>query len=82
MSQNRYGTNQPQPNVVQAEVHGREIEEDDIIEFTDSTRDGATNELEDSRATESNDPPSPAVLRIMEQQLKNREDALHKRETS
>ena len=80
MSRNQSGTNQPQPNVVQADVHGREIEEDEIIEFNDSTRDDVTNERDETRATESNSAPSSTVLRLREQQLQEREDALLKRE--
>ena len=80
MSRNQSGTNQPQPNVVQADVHGREIEEDEIIEFNDSTRGDVTNERDETRATESNSAPSSTVLRLREQQLQEREDALLKRE--
>ena len=80
MSRNQSGTNQPQPNVVQADVHGRETEEDEIIEFNDSTRGDITNEMDETRATEPNKTPSPTVLRLKEQQLLEREDALLKKE--
>ena len=80
MSRNQTGTNQPQPNVVQADVHGRENEEDEIIEFNDSTRGDIANEMDETRATEPNKTPSPTVLRLKEQQLLEREDALLKKE--
>ena len=80
MSRNQSGTNQPQPNVVQADVHGRENEEDEIIEFNIATNDETTNERDETWSSEPNKPPSSTVLRLKEQQILKRENALLRKE--